>query len=140
MSKKEKVVVNYVDAQILADLEFTDLIKKYRERHLKEKECEAAAADWKLKKKPIGDEIQIAIETVKADSVVYDARGGKQWRATLVKGETGTKTDEDMLKLNLVKMAKLDVVLLEKIWTASQVPVAAKKPYVLVTVQDAQSA
>mgnify|MGYP001597417034 CR=1 FL=1 len=138
--KKEKVVIGYADVPILADLEFQDLVREYRKLHLKEADANAETAKLTAKKKAIGVDIQAAIETVQADSISNVAvRLGNvvsEFKVTLVKGEPGSKTDEDKLKLNLMKMAKLDVAAIDKIFAASQVPVAARAPYVLVTVQE----
>ena len=139
-SETEKVIIDFKTEPILADLDFPALLRDYREKHLKEKEAEAVVAKWKSKKQVVGEEIQNAIEVVNADSVTYTGRGGKNWKATLVKGEPGTKTSEDLLKTNLMKLGKLDAGMIEVIFKASQVPVEARKSYVLVTVQETENA
>ena len=139
-SETEKVIIDFKTQPILADLDFPALLRDHHENHKKQQSAEKDAAKWKLKKQRIDEEIQNAIEVVSADSVVYAARGGKTWKATLVKGEPGSKTDEDLLKTNLMKLGKLDAGMIEVIFKASQVPVEARKSYVLVTVQGTENA
>ena len=131
--EKEKVIVDYDDTPILADLEVDALLEEFYEHHTKEQEALAESKKWKAKKDIVGSSIQAAIEVVAADSVTM-LSGSKQWKATIVKFEPGTQTDEDKLRGNLMKIGKLDAVTVAKIFAASQVPAAARKPYVRVTV------
>ena len=137
MSKpeKEKRIVNFENAPILADLEFPELVKEFHKFNSSEKEATAEAEKWKKKKQIIGVDIQTAIETAEADTVVYET-SKRVYRATLIKGEPGSKTDEDKLKLNLMKIGKLDAGIIAKIFAASQVPTEAKKSYILLTVTE----
>ncbi len=138
-AEKEKVVVDMDDEPLLEDLGLPDLLKEYRRLHLEEKNFETKAKTFTEKKKPFGDAIQEAIKSVKADVVQADIDGSR-WQATLVKGDDdATKTDEDKLKENLMKLGKLDAALIAKIFKASQVP-AVRKGYILVTVKDEEKA
>lgn len=134
-AQKEKVIVNYEEVPLLADLEFPALVKEFHRLHLKEDKAAKEVETINKDRKSVGVSIQAAIEAVKVDSV--DLQAGKLvLRATLVKGEPSEKLDEDKLKLNLMKTAKLDAGTIAKIFAASQVPVEARKPYVLVTAQE----
>lgn len=134
-TQKEKTVIALESAPVLEDLGFTDLVKKFKKLQVEESVADVEVAKIHKKRMATGAEIAAAIEVVQADSVDFTS-GKFSYRATLVKGEAGSATDEDKLKLNLMKMAKLDAGVIEKIFAASQVPVAARKPYVLVTAQE----
>ena len=132
--KPEKVIINYTDAPILEELDFPDLVKDFRKYHVKEKAAETEASGWKKKKQSIGESIQTAVETANADTVLYNS-GRKEYKATVVKDDNdSTKTDEDLLRENLMKIGKLDARLVARIFAESQVP-APRKGYVLVTVK-----
>ncbi len=133
-TQREKVIVNFNEHPILEELGFKDLVKRFKSYQEEEAEKTKAVAKINVKRKIIGAEIQAAIEAVKADSV--DLTSGEfTYRATLIKGEATTETDEDKLKMNLMRMGKLDAATIEKIFKVSQVDVPAKASYVLVTKQ-----
>jgi len=135
MSKqdKEKVVVKYDDyAALFDDLGVVDLVLKFDKLRVEESKAQAKVDKINKDRKEVGIEIFAAIDAVQADSVIMES-GDFEFTATLVKGEPSTATDEDKLKINLMKMAKLDAATIEKIFKASQVPVKARASYTLVT-------
>ena len=134
-TEREKIIIQASEAPILDDLGFTDLVKKFKKLKDEEDEASIAVSSINKRRANVGAEIAAAIETVQADSVDF-ASGKFAYHATLVKGQPGSATDEDKLKLNLMKMAKLDAATIEKVFASSQVPVAARKSYVLVTATD----
>ena len=137
MSKTQTVrtEITFEDAPVLAELDFPALVKSYRKIHLKEKEAELEAARFKAQKTPIGEEIQEALKVAGADTVTMEI-SGKEFRTSLVKGdENATKTNEDKLRENMMKMGKLDAVLVAKIFEKSQVP-AVRKSHILITVKE----
>ena len=134
-TQKDKVIIDYESAPILADLDFPELLKEFRRLKLEEDDLTSQVAKWNAKRKVVGSDIQAALEAVKADSVDYNS-GKRQWRATLVKGEPSQALNEDKLRDNLMKMAKLDAKTVAPILKASSDEVPGKKPYVLVTIQE----
>lgn len=133
-TQKEKVIITMEQAPVLDDLDFKTLVKDFYKYRGKQADAEVEANAAKVKKDNIGLEIAAAIETVKADSVLVNV-GKFELKATLVKSEESSKTDEDKLKLNLMKIAKLDAQMIAKVFAASQEKIPARKPYVLVTPQ-----
>ena len=134
--KAEKVVKQFDSEPVLEDLAFRDLLLKYRRLDKKQKDHEADIKDLKEQKAPIGAEIQEAIKAVSADVVtgVPIARG-ETARVTLVKFDDSEALNEDKLRENLMKIAKLDIVVIEKIWKASLDKVPAKASYIKVTAE-----
>ena len=137
MSKpiKEKIVIAFENEPLLADMDFENLVLKFDRLHCKEREYSQQVAHWKELKDTTGLDIRAAIEAVNADTVTatFD---GKEFRTTLVKGEPGSKTDEDKLRENMLKIGKLDADTVSRIFKLSQVPTEAKKPYIRVTTKD----
>ena len=132
-----KRIVNFDDVPILADLELPDLLKEFRKYHVKEKDAKTEMESWQSKKRTVGEGIRTAIEAADADIVLYTS-GKKEYRATLVKSEGLTATDEDRLRENMMKIGKLDAELVAKIFKFSQTPVE-RKPYILLTVKDGKN-
>ena len=133
--EKVKVVKAYETEPLLKDLDFVNLVTEYSKYDRKKSDAETEVKRWRTKRDYVGAEIQSAIESVAADTVTLDTER-REYRATIVKGEPGTATSEDKLRLNLMKIAKLDIEMVEKVWAASQIPVDAKKSYVKVTVHE----
>lgn len=128
-----KVVIQYEKEPLLEDLNFPGLVKIFRRYQLKEARSNAASARWKDRKDRIGLDIQAVVGEVKADTVEMESQRSI-WRTTVVKGQPSTKTNEDRLKDNLMKLGKLDAKVIETIFAASQDPVAAPKSYVKLTL------
>ena len=134
-TQKEKVIVKFEEVPVLAELGVDDLIKKFRARQLEEATAQLEVDRINKRRKAIGTEIEAALEAIRADSVEY-VSGKLSYKATLVKGEPSTQTDEEKLKIALMKIAKLDAKMIEKVFDAAQVDVPAKRSYVLVTAQE----
>ena len=134
--KAEKVVKAFDSEPLLDDLAFRDLLLKYRRLDKKQKEHESDIKDLKEQKTPVGAEIQEAIKAINADIVTgVPVARGETARVTLVKFEASESLNEDKLRENLMKIAKLDIVLIEKIWKASLDKIPAKASYIKVTAE-----
>lgn len=134
--KVEKVVKAFESEPLLEDLAFRDLLSRYRRIAKKQKDAEDEATNFKIAKAPIGAEIQEAIKAVNADIVTgVPVARGETARVTLVKFEDSESLNEDKLRENLMKIAKLDIVLIEKVFKASTDKVPAKSSYIKVTAE-----
>lgn len=134
--KVEKVVKQFDSEPLLEDLAFRDLLLKYRRLDKKQKEHEADIKDLKEQKTPVGSELQEAIKAVNADVVAgVPVARNETVRVTLVKFDDSESLNEDKLRENLMKIAKLDIVLIEKIWKVSLDKVPAKSSYIKVTAE-----
>ena|SRR3990167_8409710 len=132
-AQQEKIIKNFADEPLLADLNFTELTKEFYKLHVKQKDSEVEAAAYKKKKESIGIDLATAVGAVGADTVTY-SHGKKEYRATVIPDDDDvTKTSEDNLRENLMKIGKLDAAVIERIFKASQVP-APRKGYVRVTL------
>ena len=133
--KVEKVIKSFDSEPLLEDLAFRDLLLKYRRIAKKQKDAEDEVTSLKITKAPISAEIQEAIKAVNADVVTgIPVARGETARVTLVKFEDSESLNEDKLRENLMKIAKLDVVLIEKVFKASMDKVPAKASYINIKV------
>ena len=133
--KVEKVEIVFEKEPILADLDFERLLDDFNKHHRRQKLAEADAARSEIEKKTVSAEIQEAMKIVGADIVVGARVKGKPFRTTLVSFKDTEELNEDKLRENLMKIAKLDIVLIEKIWKASLDKVPAKSSYIKVTAE-----
>ena len=134
--KVEKVIKSFDSESLLEDLAFRDLILKYRRFAKKQKDAEDEVTVLKITKAPISAEIQEAIKAVNADVVTgVPVARGETVRVTLVKFDDSESLNENKLRENLMKIAKLDIVLIEKIWKASMDEVPARASYIKVTAE-----
>ena len=136
MSKPEKIEKTFDSEPVLGDLSFREICSEYQRFDKKQKEAEAVAKDWKEKKAPLGSELQEAVKIVDADTITgVPITRGKTVRVTLVKFDDSESLNEDKLRENLMKIAKLDVVLIEKVFKASTDKVPARASYIKVTAE-----
>ena len=134
--KVEKVIKSFDSESLLEDLAFRDLILKYRRFAKKQKDAEDEVTVIKITKATISAEIQEAIKAVNADVVTgVPVARGETVRVTLVKFDDSESLNENKLRENLMKIAKLDIVLIEKIWKASMDEVPARASYIKVTAE-----
>lgn len=132
--KKEKIVIHYADAPILAELEVKDLVRDFRKHFADQKAAESKAAEAEKSKKSVGLSLEVAIEAAGADSIIVPGRG-RQFTATLVKGSPGEKLSEDKLRDTLSRHG-MDAATIATILRKSMEATPAHQSYVLVTVQD----
>lgn len=116
-----KIIIQFEDEPLLAELELPELIKEYKRSFTKE-------VEYAYKTLSIRDSLKTVVETVKADTVVY-----RDWKSTIVRPTQGKHLDMDDLRTNMMKMGKLDAVQVAKILAASLKDNKPPVPYVRIS-------
>lgn len=126
-SEEERKVIKVADEPLFAELNFVDLIKARTKYDIR-------AKFYEQRKKELSTEILDIVLSVdpKADSVVYEDAKGKKWTTNVTRKDAPNVVDEDKLMENMMKIGKLDMGTIKKIFAASTIK--GKKPEPFVTV------
>lgn len=132
MSKNEegKVVVKFEDEPLLADLDVPKLLAERQKfaalekLHKTQKDLKSAA-------------ILVAVEAVKADTVVYTDDKG-EWSITRVEGTPGETLDEEKLRQVIMRTFGVDMPRAVAVIQKAMVPKAAPETHIKVTAPKAE--
>lgn len=119
--KKERVIIDYEEEPLLAELELPGLIERYRKAYLRKFAADAAVDAAKA-------EIDSVVQAVGADTVTFDG-----WSIAHVVPEAGKTISEEKLRANMMKIGKLDAETIAKIFTKSEVDKKAAAPHPRIT-------
>lgn len=126
-SEEERKVIKVADEPLFEELNFVDLVKQRAKYAVREK-------FYETRKKALSTEILDIVLAVnpEADSVVYEDAKGKKWTTNVTRKDAPDVVDNDKLIESMMKIGKLDMGTIKKIFAAATIK--GKKPEPFITV------